>query len=307
MEGVKIFSGKSHRELAEKVCEKLGIALSDLKIEEFKNGCFEPILGEDIKGKIVFLFQTSRSDNRDLHKDIWELFQIINAAKSSGAKEVIVIMPYASYARSDKVHAPGMGICAELLIKLLESSGMTGFIGIDFHSGKFEKFFSTEVYQLSALDLLAEALKGINPKISFLLPADMGALKNGSILAEKLGITVGQVEKERISDTEVRIKRITGDFSGKDVIIFDDEISTGATLKTLAKEIEDKAKSISFAVTHGIFVGDSIKNFQEIKKLKEIISTDTVPASKELRESLPLRVITVAGLLAQKIKEVCKI
>src|SRR3989344_3369051 len=110
IKGIKIFSGQSCRELAKKVCEKLGISLSQLRIEEFKNGCFEPILSKGIKGienKAVFLFQTSMPDSNKLHKDIWELFQMANAAKSCKAKEVIVVMPYVSYARSDKAHAPG--------------------------------------------------------------------------------------------------------------------------------------------------------------------------------------------------------
>jgi ribose-phosphate pyrophosphokinase len=306
MKGIKIFSGQSHQKLAESVCKKLGILLSPSKNEEFKNGCFEPVLSKDIKGRAVFLFQTSMPDSNNLHKDIWEILQMTNAAKSCKAKEVTVVMPYVSYARSDKAHDQGMGVGAELLVKLLEDSGMNRFIGVDFHSARFEKFFSSKVYQLSALDLLAESLKKIDPKNAFILPADMGAFKKGSLLAKKLKMPIGRVEKERISDTEVKIKRIIGDYAHKDIIIFDDEISTGATLKTLAKEIQEKAKSISFVVTHGIFVGNAIKNFQEISKLKEIIFTDTVPASEELKQSLPLKILTVDALLAEKIKEICK-
>lgn len=133
----------------------------------------------------------------------------------------------------------------------------------------------------------------------------MGALKKCSILATKLGMPFGRVEKERISDTEVEIKKIEGEFVDKDVIIFDDEISTGTTLKTLAKEVEKRrAKSITFAVTHGLFVGDVVKNFQDIKKLTEIIVTDTIPISKEIKESLPLRIVSISNLLAEEIKEI---
>ncbi|MEK7664530.1 MAG: ribose-phosphate diphosphokinase [Patescibacteria group bacterium] len=305
MNEIKIFSGRSQPELAEKVCKKLKISLSKPKIEEFKNCCFEPALGKNIKDNDIFLFQTSRPNN-DLHKDIFELLQMANAAKNSQAKKIIAVMPYVSYARSDKAYSRGMGVASELLAKLLERSGITGFVGIDFHSARFENFFSSKVYQLSAINLLAESLKNTDPKNAFILPADMGAFEKGSILAKKLKMQIGAVEKRRVSDTEVEIKKITGDFINKDIIIFDDEISTGSTLKTLAEKIQKRAKSISFAVTHGLFVGNAVKNFQEIKKLKQIILTDTVPISEELKKSLPLKIVSVDGLLTEKIKEICK-
>jgi len=307
MKEIKIFSGKSHPILAERICQELGVLLGSLKTKEYKNGCFELIFEKDISQKTVFLVQTSLPNSYNLHKHIWELFEMVNSAKNYNAKKIIVIMPYVSYARSDKIYAQGMGINGELLVRLLERSGMTGFIGIDFHSDKFERFFSSKLYHLSAIDLLAEALKGRIPQNTFILPADMGASKKCSILAGKLGIPFGLVEKERISDTKVEVKKIQGEFIDKDVIIFDDEISTGTTLKTLAKEVEKRrAKSITFVVTHGLFVGDVVKNFQDIKKLREIIITDTIPISKEIKESLPLKVISVSNLLAERIKEICK-
>lgn len=304
MQKFKVFSGRSYPLLAEKVCQKLGVPLNLVKNYEYRNGCFEPVLEGDLRNKIVFLFQTSRTDINKLHKDIWEILQMTNSAKSCGAKEIIAVMPYISYARSDKAYEPGMGIGAELLVRLLECSGMTGFIGVDFHSPRFEKFFSSEVYEVSALNLLAEELKKADLKNSFVLPADMGAFKDASVLAKKLGIPVGRVEKERVSDTEVQIKEITGDFTDKDVFIFDDEISTGTTLKTLVEKIEDKIKSVTFVVTHGLFVGKAIENFQSIRKLKEIVFTDTIPVSEEAKRSLPLKILSVDDILAEEMRKI---
>lgn len=304
MKEINIFSGRSHPQLSREICQQLKIPLSPLAIKEYKNGCFEVIFEQDISNCRVFLVQTSLPDSDHLGRHIWELFEMISFAKSCGALEIIVIMPYISYARSDKTHTGRMGIAAELLVKLLECSGMTGFLGIDFHSERFESFFSCEVYHLSALDLLAKTLKERNLENTLVLAADNAALKKASILAQKLGVGFGVAEKKRISNTEVIIEKIIGDFSQKQVIIFDDEIATGGTLKTLAEEVGKKgAKNIIFAVTHGLFVGDAVKNFKEIKKLTEIILTDTVPIGKQARESLPLTVLPVSGLLAEKIRE----
>lgn len=304
MKEIKIFSGRSHPQLAKEICQRLGIPLSPLTVKEYSSGCFEVIFEQDISNNIVFIVQTSLPDC--LEKHILELFEMISFAKSCKALQVIAVMPYASYSRSDRAHTEGMGIAAELFAKLLEQSGITGIIGIDFHSERFENFFSCQVYHLSALDLLAKYLKEKNLDNTIVLAPDKGAFKNGSVLAQKLRAPFGKVEKRRISNTEVKIENIIGDFNQKQVIIFDDEIATGGTLKTLGEEVSRKgAKNIIFAVTHGLFAGDAVKNFQNIEKLTEIIVTDTVPIKEQVKESLPLTILSVSNLLAEKIKQIC--
>jgi ribose-phosphate pyrophosphokinase len=324
MKGVKVFSGRSHLELAKEICRNLNIKLSPKKIKEYANGCFEFILREEVEGCKVFLIQTSVP--QALHRNLWELLQMINIAKENGASEIIPIMPYVSYARSDKKYAPGMTIAGKLLIELLKESGtietkvggkvirmnkMTRFIGVDFHSKEFEKFLSEldiRVYQLSALSLIAGYLKTKMFLDGILLPGDEGNLNKAILLAQKLNLPVGVTRKKRIDDKNVVIEDITGEITGNDVIVFDDEISPVATtLKTLAKELEKRgAKSITAAVTHASFTKETIKNLQEIRILKEIVVTDTVPISKEARRLPPLRVLSVAGLIAEKIKEISK-
>lgn len=307
LEKMKIFSGKSHPVLAKKICQQLGVSLSPLKIEDYANGCFEVILKDDVRNKIVFLVQTSSPDFCDLHGNLWELFQMIDAALKCDTKEVIVVMPYVSYARSDKVYTPGMTISGELLVRLLEITGMRRFIGIDFHSRKFGEFFSkeTKLYHLSALPLITEYLKKRNLENTILLPGDQGALKNIFLLVKELSVPFGTVEKKRISDTEVKIEKIKGEFSGKNVIILDDEISAGTTVKALGKELESRGiKSLSIAVTHGVFVREAIENLQKLEMLKEIIVTDTVPIPRVIKQALPMKILSIAGLLAKTIKEI---
>jgi ribose-phosphate pyrophosphokinase len=322
MEKIKIFSGRSHPELAEEICRKLNIELSTKEVEEYGNACLEVTLQDEVKDCKVFLIQTSVPQT--LHTDLEELLQMINAAKENGASEIIVVMPYVSYARSDKIYAPGMAIAAKLLIELLKESGtikvrkaskvirvnkMTRFIGIDFHSKEFEKFLSeldVRVYHLSALTLLVEYLKTKHIGDGVVMSSDEGALDKTVLLAKKLGLPVGVARKKRIDDKTVIIEDIVGEVSGKDVIIFDDEISPAATtLRTLAKELEKRgARSIIAAVTHASFMQETIESLKEIKILRELIVVDTVPIPEEARRSLPLRVLSVAGLIAEKIKEI---
>jgi len=307
---IKIFSGRSHPELAEAVCQELGVPLSSLRIEKYKNGCFEVILEDDVRDKIVFLIQTSLPDSCDLHCGIWELSQTIDAALKSGAKEIVVIMPYVSYARSDKSYVPGMTISGKLLIRIFEHLGMKRFIGINFHSSNFKEFFSSEtkVHSLYAEPLVVEELKKKNLKNAILLPGDEGAFIKARYIAKQLNIPIGYVEKKRISDSKIKIETIRGEVANKDIIIFDDEVSTGGTTKTLIKEVLRRGANENFiiALIHGPFTRKAINNLRSIKGLEEIIVTDTVPISKRARRSLPLKIFSVNKLLAEEIKKISK-
>lgn len=305
MEKIRIFSGRSHLQLANEICQQSNIGLSPLSIKEYANGCFEVILRDEVKNCKVFLVQTSVPQT--LHRDLWELLQMINAAKENGASEITVIMPYVSYGRSDKIYAPGMTISAELLIKLLETSGMTKFIGIDFHSSTLENSFSsqTKAYHLSAIPLFAEYLKTKDLTNTFILPGGERYFGKASLLAKKINRLGGAVKTKRISDNKAIIKRINGEVSGKDIIIVDDEISNAGTKKAFGERLQElSAETLTIAATHGLFVGKAIENLRSLKIMKEIIVTDTVPIPEKARRSLPLQVLSVAGLIARKIKEI---
>jgi len=306
---IKIFSGSSHPALAEKICQQLGISLSPLKIKKYANGCFEVILGDNVCDKMVFLIQTSLPDLCCLHRNLWEFLQMINASSKAGAEETIAVMPYISYARSDKIYTLGMTISGELLVKLLETSGIKRFVGIDFHSKEFGNFFSNKVkvYHSSTESLIAKYLEMKNLGNAIILPGDKGAFKGASSLAKKLKVPVGFVKKIRISDTKARIVRISVEVAGKDVVFFDDEISPVATtLTTLGKELEKRgAKSLMAIVTHASITHRTVLRLQQLNKiLKEIVVTDTVPISREAMECLPVKVLSVAELLAQTIRRI---
>jgi ribose-phosphate pyrophosphokinase len=307
MEKIKIFSGRSHPKIAEEICRRLNIKLSQKEPREYANGCFEVILQEEVKDCKVFLIQTSIPQT--LHHDLWELLQMVNAAKENGASEIIVVMPYVSYARSDKIYTPGMTIAIELLVKLLETSGMTRFIGFDFHSSTLENSFSsqTKAHHLSAVPLFAEYLKTKDLTNSFILPGGERYFGKASLLAKMINRPCGVVKTKRISDNKAVIKKIIGEVSGKDIIIVDDEISNAGTKKAFGEKLQElSVKTLTIAATHGLFVGKAIGNLQSLKILKEIIVTDTVPIPEEVRKALPLQVLSVAGLIAEKIKEISK-
>lgn len=305
---LRIFSGSSHPQLAKEICKILGVPLSLTETYHYRTGCFEIGLNDNVRGCHVFLIQTSLPDENLLHRHLWELFLMINAAKKASAAEITVVMPYISYARSDKKWRGRMPIAGKLLSSFLEKAGMDRMVTIDLHSAQIEGFFDTEtiVDHLRALPLIANHLmhKGLNQKNALLLPGDEGFHKRAEDLGNRLGIPVGSVEKIRLADERVKIQAIKGKLRGKRIIIVDDEICTAGTVREIVeKSSKLGAKSIIVAATHGLFQGKAIENLTH-PLIKEILVTDTIPIGEEIQNKLPLTIISVAPLLGSAIREI---
>ncbi len=93
-----VFSGTATRYLAEKICQNLGCPLGNLVITNFSDGEFAVSYEESIRGRDVFLVQSTfpSSDN------LMELLLMIDAAKRASAKSIIAVMPYFCWARQDR-------------------------------------------------------------------------------------------------------------------------------------------------------------------------------------------------------------
>lgn len=308
MDRLRIFSGSSYPELGESVAECLGIAPSPIKVHPYKNGCFEVVLGENVRGCHVFLIQTSLPDPQLLHYHLFELLQMVNAAFKASAKEITVVMPHLSYARSDKKWTGRMPIVATLLAAILRQAGMRRMVGVDFHSPQFESSFSTltVVDHLRTLPLIGHHLKekGLSKQEAFILPGDEGFHKRAESLGELLGLEVGSVEKTRLGPEEVAISAISGEVENKKVIVFDDEICTASTMAEITRQLQQKqVRGIIVVATHALFQGKAKENLSS-PLVEEVVVTDTVPIPSSLKEELPLSVIPVAPLLAQAIREI---
>jgi ribose-phosphate pyrophosphokinase len=310
MNRLKIFSGSSYPELAESICRELGIKLSPIKKELYLNGCFEIILEDNVRGCSVFIIQTSLPDPALLHQHIFETFQMINAAYKASAKEVTLVMPHFSYARSDKKWTGRMPIVLTLLASFFAEAGMKRIVGVEFHSPQGQSAFSTRtiVDHLETLSLFFHYFKekNLNRDNAIILPGDEGFHKRAEKLGSLLQVPVGSVEKTRVSGEKVRISSIHGPIAHRKVIVFDDEILTGGTMKEIVERaVEKEAKSITLVATHALFKGKAIENLSS-PHIEEIVVTDTVPIPKEFKDRLPLVVLPIAPLLASAIREIYK-
>ncbi len=276
---VRIFSGRSNPLLARKIAVQLEVPLAETEVARFSNDNLLVQLCASVRGRVVYIVQSLVPPVSD---HLVELLMMLDIAKSAAAREVHAIIPYFSYARSDKKDAPRISITARLVADLLATSGATHVMTMQLHSPQVHGFFSTPADPLTARGLFAEYFRPRNygDHDTVVVAPDVGGAKSSSRLARMLGLPVAAANKTRISDTEVEI----GGLIGRQVrgfrraLVHDDEIATGGTVIELCNLlVEQGIEEISLLCSHGLFLGNALQRISEIPQIHEIVTTDTVP------------------------------
>ena len=294
---VRLFSGRSNRKLAEKIANCIEVPLEKTKVSRFSNDNLFVQLGASVRGRKVYLVQSLTTPVSD---HLVELLMMVDIAKSAAAREIHVIIPYFSYARSDKKDAPRISITARLIADLLKTAGATHFMAMTLHSPQVHGFFSIPADPLTARLEFIEYLKQrkLDPKESVVVSPDMGQAQPAARFAELLGLPVASAIKTRVSDTEVEIsgliRRQVAGF--KKAFIYDDEIATAGTIINLSRIlVESGVEEIVLICTHGLFLGKAVDRIRSIPEIREIITTDTVALPNEVKRQLPMLTILSVG------------
>ena len=106
---VRFFSGRSNKKLAKKITKYLDVPLEKTHFSKFSNDNLFVQLGASVRGRSVYIVQSLTPPVSD---HLLELLMMIDIAKSAAARDIHIIIPYFSYARSDKKDAPRISITA---------------------------------------------------------------------------------------------------------------------------------------------------------------------------------------------------
>jgi ribose-phosphate pyrophosphokinase len=227
---------------------------------------------------------------------------MVNAARGASAAQVTAVIPYFSYARSDKKDASRISIGGRLVADMLVAAGVDRVMTMTLHAPQVHGFFSVPVDHLTALGELADHFNGVDLGDSVVVSPDFGNAKTATQFARLLGLPVAAGSKKRLADDQVVIDAIVGDVAGKRAIVLDDEIATGGSIVELLDRLADQGcEQAAVACTHGLFVGKAIERLREHPMITEVVTTDTVPPPLEWPE---LRTRSVAGLFAKAIERV---
>lgn len=300
-DGLKVFSGSSHPQLAAEICRALGIALGRLTTTRFSNENLKVKIEENVREEDVFVVQTACPP---LSENIVELLIVLDALKHSSARRVTAVLPYFPYARSDKKDEPRISITARLMADLVATAGADRVLTVDLHSPQIQGFFSMPADQLSGVPVLCERLKQSDLSNTVVVAADVGEAKDAGRFAKRLDLPIAFIDKRRAGDDEkARPVAIIGEIRDKDCLLVDDEIATGGTLFSATDFLyASGARSVSAAVVHPVLSGRAIERLNA-SRLERLIVTNTIPIPAE-KQSRKIEVLSMAPLLATAITHI---
>jgi ribose-phosphate pyrophosphokinase len=300
MRNIKVFSGSSHPALAEEICRYLGVSLSPSVHRRYSNDNLYIQLAESVREHDVYIVQTFSPPVQD---SVFELLMMVNAARDASATRVTAVVPYYSYARSDKKEEPRICITGRLVADLFMTSGVSRLLTMDLHAPQVHGFFSMPVDHLTAQPVLIDHF-GVRELVdTVVVTPDIGSAKRASRFARKLGVPLAAGNKRRVADDRVEIDDIIGEVHGKHAIVFDDEIANAGTIVEVAKLLRKRGVTgITVACTHGIFSGQAIDRMRGLG-VDEVITTNTVPIPPEKRLS-NMHVLSVAPVFGEAIRRI---
>ncbi len=268
-----VFSGTKSRYLTEKICQNLGCPMGNIQVTHFSDGEFVVSYEETIRGRDVFLVQSTfpNSDN------LMELLLMIDAARRASARNIIAVIPYFGWASQDRKDKPRVSIAAKLVANLLSVAGIDRLITMDLHADQEQGFFDVPVDHLYASSIFLPYIKSLNlPELCIATP-DVGGSKRANTYAKFLDCPLVLCNKTRAKANEVASMQIIGEVKGKNVIIVDDMVDTAGSI-TKAAEIMKKegALSVRAIATHCIMSGPASDRVQS-SSLEEMVFTDSIP------------------------------
>ncbi|YAL82695.1 ribose-phosphate diphosphokinase [Dermacoccaceae bacterium W4C1] len=300
MRDIVIFSGSAHPALARSICSHIGVPLSEIDLKRFSNDCLQVQLMENCRQRDVYLIQPLVPPTQE---HLMELLLMVNAAKGASAAQVTAVIPHYAYARSDKKDASRISLGGRLVADMLATAGVDRVITMALHAPQVHGFFSVPVDHLTAIGELADHFRNQDLSDTVVVSPDLGNAKIATQFARLLGLPVAAGSKQRQADDKVVVDAIVGDVVGKRAIVLDDEIATGGSVVELLDRLADfGCTEAAVACTHGLFAGKAVERLSQHPMIREVVTTDTVPAP----DWPELHVRSVATLFAEAIVRIHK-
>ena len=300
---LKIFSGRSNPILSKRIVDHLGLKLGDVTIRTFADGELWVKFEENIRGKDVFIIQSTNGPAENLI----ELFLLIDAAVRASAQRVTAVIPYFGYGRQDRKDQPRVPISSRVMVDILTATGADRIISMDLHSTQIQGFASIPFDHIYSRMVLLDKLKSLdlNPEECTVLSPDVGSAAMGQSYAKRLGFHFALIDKRRYAPNKAEVSHLIGDLKGKDVLIIDDMIDTAGTTVSASKAaVDEGANSVIAVATHGVLSGPAIERLKSAP-INKIIITDTIAVSDD--KKIPkMDIVSVADVFSEATKRIHK-
>jgi ribose-phosphate pyrophosphokinase len=298
---VRFFSGSSNLQLATDIAHYLNVPLDGTLITRFSNDNLYIQLGASVRSRTVYIVQSLAPP---VNEHLMELLMMVDIARNSAAKEVHAIIPYFSFARSDKRDAPRISITARLVADLLQTAGATHVMTMMLHSPQVHGFFRVPTDQLTSRPVFKRHFQHRDLSNTIVVAPDMGHAKSAARFAADLNLPVAAGNKERVSDNQVIINGLVGNHLNccTRALLYDDEIATGGSVLELSQLlVEQGIQEIWVMCTHGVFTRNALERLVAVPQITEIVTTNTIYIPPEKCHP-KLRVLSVAPVFGEAIR-----
>lgn len=301
--GIKIFTGNAHQELAVSMAKELDSKLGDSEVGKFSDGEVFVKINETVRGRDVFVVQPTSSPVND---HLMELLITIDALKRASAGRITAVIPYYGYARQDRKTRARDPISAKLVSDLIETAGADRVLTMDLHCAQIQGFFDIPVDHLLGTPILAkyygEKFADCLEDITIVSP-DLGSVGRARAFATKLEVPIAIIDKRRPKANVSEVMNIIGDVKDKKVILVDDMIDTAGTICNAANALKERgAKEVYACCTHPVLSGPAIERIND-SAIKELVVLNTIDLPEE-KKIAKIKQLSVAPIFADAIRRI---
>lgn len=297
---ITVFSLSSSKKLAQDIASILGTKVGDCKVHHFADGEILCEIGESVRGKDVFIVQ---STSNPVTENLMEILVLTDALKRASAREITAVIPYFGYARQDRKAKPRQPITSKLVADLLTTAGVNRVVTVDLHAAQIQGFFDIPVDEMQALPLLIKYFRKKKVQDLCVVSPDHGGATRARKMSEAFDCPIAIIDKRRPKPNVAEVMGIIGNVEGKKCILIDDMIDTAGTITAGVDMLKQKgAKDVYIACTHGVLSGPAIERLSTCAA-KEVVITNTIEIPQEKKFD-KLVSVSVAGLLAHTIENI---
>ena len=297
---LKVFAGSSNLELAEEICQYLGVPPGEQSLRRFSDGEVAYQVLENVRGADVFVVQPSCPP---VNESIMEVLIMIDAFKRASARRITAVLPYYGYARQDRKDKPRVPISAKIVGDLLTAVGASRLLTMDLHAGQIQGFLNIPVDHLFAAPVILKHLATMGLNNPAIVSPDAGGVQRARFYAGRLKANLAIIDKRRDVANEAEVMNIIGDVRDQEVVVVDDMIDTAGTLVKAAEALKDQgATRVYAAASHGVLSGPAIQRLRE-SPVEKVIVTNSIKVTEGKRID-KLTVLSVASLLGEAIRSI---
>ncbi|MDZ7724155.1 MAG: ribose-phosphate pyrophosphokinase [candidate division KSB1 bacterium] len=293
---LKVFSGCSNQQLAERIAGHLGKPLGRVTTKRFSDGEIWVKYEESIRGTDIFIVQSTHPPA----ENFMELLIMCDAARRASAARITAVIPYFGYARQDRKDQPRVSISAKLMANLLVQSGANRVLTLDLHAPQIQGFFDIPFDHLYGARVFVDHFNSLALKDVVIVSPDIGGVHLSRAYAARLNTEMAVLNKKRIEHNQCIVTEFIGDVQDKNVLIVDDLVDTAGTLVNGVQVLKTKgARNIYVASTHPVLSGKAIERLQQ-SCINKAFFTDSiyVPPEKQIDK---MEILSVSYLLSEAI------